>query len=119
MARYVNRIQTPMDPAPLIQPIGDYLIREGFSQINYNGGVVWKKGVGLMTAPQYISLAFGPNYIQVEAFIKYALVPGVYVGEMGTDGFFGALPKQLLKGRVATIEQYIYSLWQSQNNQQA
>lgn len=36
----------------------------------------------------------------LEAWIKFAILPGVYVGEMGTKGFVGALPKQLLKERV-------------------
>lgn len=60
-----------------------------------------KKGVGLLTAPQFLKLSVNNDGSYVlEAWIKFAILPGVYVGEMGTKGFVGALPKQLLKERV-------------------
>ena len=97
-----------------MQPIGAFLTQQGFRQVNYRGVTAWKKGMGFLTAPQYVVLSFSSNYVQLEAFIKYALFPGVYVGEMGLDGFFGAFPKANLRARVATIEQYIYGLWKNQ-----
>lgn len=60
-----------------------------------------EKGVGLLTAPQFLKLSVNNDGSYVlEAWIKFAILPGVYVGEMGTKGFVGALPKQLLKERV-------------------
>jgi hypothetical protein len=64
-----------------------------------------------MTAPQYLVIAYGPDFIHIEAFLRYPLLPGVYVGEMGLTGFFGALPKGLLRTRVTNLENYIASLW--------
>jgi len=114
MARYLNQIKTPVPPESLYAPIEQYLTSEGFTQVNYKGVVAWKKGVGILTAPQYVIISNGPDYIQVEAFIRNAILPGVYVGEMGIDGFYGAIPKSLLKTRVLSIETFIYSLWQTQ-----
>ena len=112
MSRYVNRINTPVPPQSLLEPLAQYLTQEGFTQVNYKGNICWKKGTGLLVAPQYISFYFGEDFLQLEAFIKFALLPGVYIGEMGIAGFFGAVPKALLKDRVTMIEQYIYRLWQ-------
>ncbi|MDR1892130.1 MAG: hypothetical protein LBQ48_03870 [Oscillospiraceae bacterium] len=116
MARYTNEIATPVPPLSLAQPISDYLTKEGFTYKEYEGRRVWKKGVGIMTAPQFIEVYYGETSIQLHAYLKYPILPGVYVGEMGITGFFGALPKSLLKQRVSGIEQYIYSLWQQPNS---
>ena len=111
MARYVNVIASPVDPNAFTQPISDFMVKEGFNLVNYKGTMLWKKGHGIMTAPQYLGIFYGPDFVRVEAFIRYALLPGVYVGEMGITGTFGAFPKSMLKKRVAQIEQYIISMW--------
>ena len=110
MARYQNEIKVPVDPTTLYQPISEYLTKEGFTQYNYKGVNAWKKGVGMFTAPQFLIFSNTEDSILIEAFIKYPLFPGVYIGEMGITGFFGAFPKQLLKGRVVSIENYIKGL---------
>lgn len=119
MSRYVNRIQTPADPNALTQPITDFMKGQGFSLYNYKGDVLWKKGMGLLLGPQYVLILYGPDYIEIQAFVKMALLPGVYVGEMGLDGMFGVIPKQQLRGRVASLEQYVYSLWNHPASQPA
>ena len=111
MARYVNQIPAPVDPNAFTQPIADYMTKEGFQLVDYKGTKLWKKGVGVLTAPQYLSISYGPDFVRIEAFIRYALLPGVYVGEMGISGGFGAIPKSMLKSRVQQIEQYILSMW--------
>ena len=96
-----------------MQPIGDYLSAEGFKQETYKGVLAWRKGNGILTGPQYVIISYGPDFVQVEAFLKFAILPGVYAGEMGANnGFVGAIPKSMLLRRISTIEQYIYSLWQ-------
>jgi len=118
MARYVNEIKSPVDPNLLTDPISQYMQSEGFSLYNYKGTTLWKKGVGMLTAPQYLAISYTPDAVRIEAFIKYALFPGVYIGEMGIKGFFGALPKSLLADRVYKIEAYIASLWANYPQQQ-
>ena len=119
MARYQNAIQTP-GPARNYEPaISQYMQNEGFSIVDYKGQMVWKKGIGLATAPQFFSIQYGDNVVCLEAFIRFPLLPGVYVGEMGISGFFGALPKSLLKQRVSTVEGYIATLWQTHQQNQA
>lgn len=118
MSRYINQIKVPCDPNMLTKPIADYMQNEGFSLYNYKGTTLWKKGVGILTAPQYLAISYGPDFVQIEAFIKYPLFPGLYVGEMGITGFFGLVPKRLLASRVETIEKYIFWLWNSMQQPQ-
>lgn len=78
----------------------DYLNKEGFKPVLYKGEWVWKKGQGILTAPQYIKLTCGGGVVHIEAFLRNAILPGVYVGEMGLDGAWGFLVKDMLRGKV-------------------
>lgn len=80
--------------------IGQYLTQEGFSMVMYKGEYVWKKGVGFLTAPQYVKATCQNGWVYLEAWIRFAILPGVYLGEMGLTGFFGAVPKKMLRDRV-------------------
>lgn len=86
--------------------VAEYLSSEGFEPTEWDtyGGEVWKKGHGVMLAPQYIHVTVVPGRVHLEAWCRYALLPGVYVGEMGLTGMFGAAAKNALKKRVMQIE---------------
>jgi hypothetical protein len=107
MGRYVNQMQVDYDTSLLAPGIDQFMTAEGFAPVNYKGETLWKKGMGILTAPQYLSVTYSPNLVTIQAFIKWALIPGVYVGEMGTDGFVGAIPKKALEKRVRTVEHFI------------
>ena len=105
MARYSMRFGTPMNPQQVQNYFESYLKSEGFEPYNNNGEICWKKGMGLLTAPQYLKLTPYDNngtYV-LEAWLKFALLPGVYVGEMGITGFVACVPKSLLKTRVDAV----------------
>lgn len=74
----------------------DFFAKEGFRQVNYKGETVWKKGVGFLTAPSFISFRYSQGNIHLEAWIKS-------FGEHGLDGFYGAVPKKALKNRVDAL----------------
>lgn len=105
MARYSMLFGTPFNPQQVQDFFVSYMKKEGFEYYTKKGENCWKKGMGLMTAPQYIKLTPYDNngtYV-LEAWLKFALLPGVYVGEMGIKGFLGAIPKSFLKTRVDQI----------------
>jgi hypothetical protein len=104
MARYVNDISTSKSETEQQEIIESFMKKEGFLKHRYKGEDVWKKGVGLLMAPQFIKTETGSGNVHIEAWIKYALLPGVYVGEMGTSGFFAIIPKGVLKKRVISLE---------------
>ena len=104
MARYTNRFQSSRSDEQIKQIAESFFTTEGFKLTDYQGEQLYKKGVGLMTAPQFIKLSSLNGAVQIEAFLKFAWLPGVYSGEMGLDGIFGALPKRLLKKTVTNLE---------------
>ena len=107
MARYINQLPLTKDPQILTQMIGDYLTREGFVNKTYNGELIWQKGVGIMAAPQFIKFGFARNSVVVEAWLKYAILPGVYLGEQNLKGIFGFALKSILKTRVKSVESIV------------
>lgn len=98
--RFVADFQTSQTDEGIQYIVTDFLTREGFSYTNYNNELVWKKGVGALTAPQFIKIYSQNGLVHLEAWIKFAILPGVYCGEMGLDGFFGIAIKKMLKSRV-------------------
>ncbi len=96
-------IQSPRSDDDIRNVVTSYLSSEGFTNTTYKGEQVWKKGVGMVAAPQFLKVNFQNGQVQIEAWIKYALLPGVYVGEMGLSGFVGVAVKKPLKERVNTL----------------
>lgn len=104
MPRYVNDLQLLYEPNSTFRAIHDYLIREGFEYINFEGEQVFKKGKGWIAAPTLIKVTFGPQTVRVESWMKYAILPGVYAGELGWDGFVGCLAKGTMKRCTRQVE---------------
>ena len=107
MARYYNDIPFSGDPNKTFESVKTYLEGTGFEYIDYAGEYVFKKGKGVLVAPTFVKVSFFGAIARVEAWIKYALLPGVYVGEIGMEGFVGAAVKGTMKKAVAQVEQMI------------
>ncbi len=103
MSRYNMPFVTPYTPDQVYNFFNSYMQQEGFTYVTKKGESYWKKGSGLMTAPQFIRIIPNNESYILEAWIKFALLPGVYIGEMGTKGFVGAVPKSMLKSRIDKI----------------
>lgn len=108
MSRYHREFRFANGVHELLMPdIHKYLLGEGYEYRDFDGEQVYKKGSGWVSAPTFIKLQASKTVIIIEAWIKTALLPGVYVGESGIDGFYGAAPKGILANRVRHIEQMI------------
>jgi len=107
MARYINEFMSGGNDNDLNFIVQDYLTKEGFTVTNINGENVWKKGSGWVASPQYIKVNVFQSRVHIEAWCKYALLPGVYVGEFGITGFFLWAIKALLKDRVVALENFL------------
>ncbi len=94
---------TAYPPQQVNNIFASYLTSEGFEPKTIDGENIWKKGVGLLTAPQCIKLSYQNNVYILEAWLKFAILPGVYVSEMDLDGFIGCIPKSILKSKVDYI----------------
>lgn len=106
MSRYVNEFATNKSSEEIGAIISGFMASEGFGYKDYSDGQkVWQKGDGWVAAPQYIRVLTKPGSIKVEAWIRYAILPGVYAGEMNLQGFFAFAIKSMLKDRVTVLEQ--------------
>ncbi|RPJ05407.1 MAG: hypothetical protein EHM28_12175 [Spirochaetaceae bacterium] len=107
MGRYINDIDSKKSEADLNKLIQDFMSKEGFKQFKYGQEQVWKKGMGILTGPQFMKTDAKAGKVHLEAWIKMALLPGVYVGEMGITGFFAFAIKAVLKKRVENLQKLI------------
>ncbi len=87
--------------------INQYLTTEGYEYVNFEGELVYKKGKGIAAGPTFFKLFVNHETVILEAWIKFAALPGVYAGELGIDGFYGWAQKAVLKTRVEYVETLI------------
>lgn len=109
MSRYQKDIITKKRPADIKKIVGGFMAREGFDKVVYEGRETWKKGQGFMISPQFIIIDVENGVIHLEAWIRFALLPGLYFGELGTEGYLGAVPKRKLKARLEELERLLTS----------
>lgn len=109
MPRYESNFVISQPPAAVFNMIRGYLATEGYEYTVYQDEQLFKKGVGVVAAPSFIAVTFPGNTVKIQAFIKFAVLPGVYAGEMNLEGFTGIAVKQPLKARVEYIERMILS----------
>lgn len=107
MGRYVNQYQIQGSYDVLFNQVSQYLASEGYKYVNFENENLFKKGDGWMTGPTFIKLSANGNVVTLEAWLKMALLPGVFVGEEDLSGFVGAAPKSVLKKRVLNVESII------------
>ena len=101
MSRYMSDIRTAKDAREVERTVSEYLGHEGFARTHEG---VWQKGHGLLVAPQFVRVTPDEGRVHVEAWLKFALLPGVYVGEMGTKGILGAAMKRRMRTRISQLE---------------
>ncbi len=96
--RFVTEFAATLQPEYLETITRNFFASQGFSMVQYKGEYVWRKGTGLVTAPQFIKLGYINGVVRIEAWLK-----GPFGGEMGLTGFVGAIPKSMLKGVVDNL----------------
>ena len=104
MARYVNELAFTGSAESLFGEIHQRLTAAGYDYTTYAGEQVFKKGKGILTAPQFLKVSFAPDRVRLEAWIKFAILPGVYMGEMDLKGFVGIAVKKPLQAVVTQVE---------------
>ena len=104
MGRYIRDFMIKTDPQPVLAAVFNYLQSEGYEYTELNGEKVYKKGKGLVTGPSIFKIYQYGAAIRLETWMKYAIAPGLYVGELDTTGFVGSAVKGPWKNRIAHIE---------------
>ena len=100
MARFRIEIQLNKPTEFINYMANDFFTKEDFHFKEIKGEGLWQHGTGSLSAPQFVKYTYQDGRLMLEAWLKYAWLPGVYSGEMGLTGFVGALPKSALKAKV-------------------
>ncbi len=107
MARFIKDYETNKSPETLEAIIKEFFQKERFEKYLDRNEEVWKKGMGILTGPQLMKVEINGSKVHLEAWTKFAILPGVYIGEFGTTGIIGALPKKLLRNKIELFEKVI------------
>lgn len=89
----------------------DFLQKEGFAYVDFEGEMVWKKGTGALAAMQFIKVEHSGGQVHLEAWLRTVKLPGVYGKEMDFSGAWGFAVKQSFH---SSINQLIGLLQQPQ-----
>jgi hypothetical protein len=104
MSRFNKEYITNKSVVELQKIIDDFLRDEGFERYSYKKEAVYKKGKGFFTSPLFMKFGVKKDSVCLEAWIPFAVWPGVFVGEFGIDGIFLVIPKKMLKAKIAEFE---------------
>lgn len=108
MAREIREYSVS-NPAEAMAQIAAYLQSEGYRYMEYGGEPVFKKGTGLLAGPTFFKfMAFG-NTVHMETWMKFALLPGVFIGEIELKGSAGAAVKVTWRKRLEEIERILFA----------
>ena len=115
MARYESGMYLSRNPVQVFNEVHKYLIGQGYNYEDFKGERLFKKGYGVVSAPTFIKLIIDNGALDgsqprltLQAWLKYAWMPGVYSGEMDLTGAMGFAVKSTLKSRVIGVESIIY-----------
>lgn len=109
MARYIREVQLSSAVDSVLAEVHRFLTSEGYEFREYGGEKVYKKGSGWVAPPSFFKVSVSGNLFRFETWMKYVVLPGVYVGELGVDGFIGCAAKGPWKERISRLETFLLS----------
>ena len=108
MSRYIRNeaIGKPADFVDFI--MSDFIAKQGFTLVNINGETMYQKGKGFLEMPRYFSYRYMNGVIHIEAWVRFAWLPGVYGKESDMSGFVGSVPKNAYKEDIEELIRVLY-----------
>ena len=107
MGRTFRRVYPRCDMMTAQRTIEQILTTKGYHIQNYGyGELVWKKGMGIMTAMHYIKVEYYPTEIHLYGWVQSGIGDAGF-GEMDLTGFVGCIPK---KAVLKVMEQILMSV---------
>lgn len=103
MSRTIKKVKFSGNEKDLDERLRNILIADDYKEIDYNREVVWKKGLGLVTAMQYIKLEYKDDEVIISGWIQIGI--GSAGGkEQELTGIVGKLPKKSVLKTMDKIE---------------
>ncbi len=87
--------------------LDDFLPAHGFHPYPQYGEGVWKKGVGMATAMQYMQLEFTEGVLNLSAWIQAGVGSANLGNEMSLDGLVALVPKRSLRKVIEELKQVL------------
>lgn len=108
MARYIReeRINKPNDFVDFI--MSDFLQKHGFKLNTLKGETLWQDGSGWLVMPRFFKYWYRDGVIHLEAWMRYPILPGVYLSENDMRGFMGCVPKNAYRNDIENLIQVLY-----------
>lgn len=97
----------PQPANDLAAMVDAYLVSEGYTFKHVEGEMVYQKGAGITMGPTFIRFLVNGVNVRLEVWMKYAVLPGVYAGEIDNKSFVGCAVKGPLKDRMSRIEMMV------------
>lgn len=110
MSRFIKRYTCNGNSGSYMNFINQFFLSNGFVYKNYHGEDVYQKGNGLMVGPKFVKIIPMGDIIRVEAWVKFAILPGVYSGEMDLKGTVGVATKKPLKTIMTDFENQLLQM---------
>lgn len=106
----------PADANALHQAIVNLLTSEGYQQYTYpkTGELVWKKGIGFLTAMRFMKLDYQPGVLILSGWVAGGFAD--LIGrEMPLEGAVAAVPKKMAKTTFDNIQKLAASSYTGQS----
>ena len=110
MSRYIKEYKISGSAESLRNFASQFFISNGFVYKEYHGEQVYQKGSGLMVGPKFVRVDINESVIHFEAWVKFAVLPGVYSGEMDLEGTAGIATKKPLKTIMTNFENQLLQM---------
>ena len=98
MARYTRDITLNKPEGFVSFMMNDYLQKNQFSMSDWKGEPAYRAGDAMVEGYKFMKWAYDGSVLHVEAWMR-----GSFGGEMGLDGFVGALQKKPFKDSLETL----------------
>lgn len=103
MPRTTIQVEYDLTHQEASKRIESILSMRGFKPIDYNGESVWKKGIGALTAMQYIKIEYSLGGAAISAWVQAGL-GSIGGSEMDLTGFIAGMPKKMLLNLLEEIQ---------------
>lgn len=107
MSRYVKDYTINIEAEELLEELETYIISEGYTTTEYDGQLIYKKSSGAMNSPSYIKIRCEDTLLRIQAWIKFAMLPNVFIGEYDLQGVIGRDINGPLAERLQKIDNII------------
>lgn len=97
MARYVASYQINRSDQYIEDVSKNYFSKAYFYPIELNGERLWERTAGMGMGPLRMRFRHANGIIHLEAWASIALLPGIYVGQLGPEGAKFAKTREVLK----------------------